>query len=115
VDRPGGRAIFASQNRCTMKLKPMAEWRPRNLELIRGILEKAPGTLPVEFESINGAAFLSVRKCTDGRFETLSVKLRRGWLEDPAEIPELVLAVGRFARFASSFETNPFVRVPLVG
>jgi hypothetical protein len=114
LDRPSDGATLAPFcNRSTMKFKHLAKWRPQNLELVRSILEEAPGALPVELENIDGAAFLSVKWRSEGRLETLSAALRQDWLEEATGIPELALAVRRFAEYASSLETRPFARVPL--
>jgi len=113
LDRPFGGSTFrptAAFN--TMTFKYLAKWRPRNLELVRSILEDAPGALPVELETIQGAAFLSVNRRTEGRIETLSVPLRRDWLEEAAGVSQLTLAVRRFAECASGFEENPIVHAP---
>jgi len=98
-----------------MKFKHLGKWRPRNLDLIRSILEGAPGALPVELEKIEGAAFLSVNRRTKGRFETLSMALRQEWLEEAAGIPSLARAVRRFADCANVFEEEPMVLAPLAG
>jgi hypothetical protein len=109
-----GPALFSGfpQPPARMTFKHFGKWRPRNLELVRSILEDTPGLLPVELEKIDGAAFLSVNRRTERRLETLSVALRRDWLEEPAGIPQLALAVRRFADCASGFEENPAAPTP---
>lgn len=93
-----------------MEFKLLAERRPRNLEIVRSIVEETPGAFPVELEHIGRAAYLSADRKTDGRVERLCISLPWAWLEDSTGGPRLAQTVQRFAESVSGMESHPFSR-----
>jgi hypothetical protein len=91
-----------------MEFKLLAERRPRNLEIVRAILEETPGAFPVELEHIGSAAYLSADRKSGGRVERLCISVPWAWLEESAGGPRLAEAVRRFAESVSGMGAHPF-------